>query len=113
MRRRRPLHEPRGVLETDARAYFPALAAGIAIGLLVLVVLLVVESRERPAARLPAPSSDRMILLPVDPVGEVPLGEFGACVQERLVASAPAGDETDADMAAAREGCLHLLGKRE
>lgn len=110
LRRPRPLEQPRGTLAESARSYVPALLAGAAIGVLLLAVLLVVEAYRDRDARGQVPVPAEIVLEPVDPVtGEVPLGEFGACVQERLTEVAPAGDETVDEMLAAQQACMPLL----
>jgi hypothetical protein len=43
LRRPRPLHEPRRILEIYAKAYIPGVVFGVAIGVLLLVVLFVFE----------------------------------------------------------------------
>lgn len=109
LRRPRPLHEPRRILESDAKAYLPAVASGVAIGLLLLAVLLVVERRQRAAVNPGTGPLSEIVLEPVAAESSAPLGAFGACVQERLTATSPDGAETDAEMRAAQDACLPLL----
>jgi hypothetical protein len=82
--------------------------AGLAIGLLLLGALLIVERRQRDDGNplLPAPE---LLLEPVQPVTTAPLGDFGACVQKRLLETSPDGSETDQEMADAVNACLYLL----
>lgn len=113
LRRPRPLDRPRGALETDAKAYLPAIVAGAAVGLLLLAVLLFVDARRgRPDRTLPG-SGGELILEPAVTGGTAVLGEFGACVQERLRTVAPDGDETELEMQAAQSACLPLLAPGE
>lgn len=110
LRRRRPLHEPRRILESDAKTYAPAVAAGVAVGLLLLAVLLVVERRGGGPSVPGARTGNTLMLEPVERTETVPLGAFGACVEERLLRIRPDGAETDAEMRAAQDACLELLG---
>lgn len=109
LRRPRPLHEPRRILESDAKTYLPAVAAGVAIGLLLLAVLLVVERRQRSAVNPGTGPLREIVLEPVASGSAAPLGAFGACVEERLTATSPDGAETDEEMRAAQDACLPLL----
>jgi len=108
LRRPRPLHEPRRILESDARTYFPSVFAGIAIGLLLLGALLLLERRQQDDVS-PSTPAPELLLEPVQPVTSAPLGDFGACVQTKLLDTNPDGAETAEEMTDAVHGCLHLL----
>lgn len=91
------------------RAYAGAVVAGAAVGALVLGVVVAVAAW-RDGGNVTGGPGGPLELQGVPVRDEaVPLGRFGACVQERLEEVAPAGDETESEMLDAQQSCIDLL----